>query len=529
MLDALGEILDVRFEEHTFRDDARVDALIFPEADQETLSRITHSDCPSYSVISDDQRFPCGDSSTIEFSQHHSLPPVLSGRWIKSIEAAEFKSLPQHFKNMSVLATKGGAPVWAMEEVDGRQHHYVSSSIQELKEGEAIFQYFHGNQFLSLLPLFIFLRALTGNQGWEQPHLQACFMVDDPNLHWRTYGFVNFAKIVAHAQLHNYHVAFATIPLDTWFVHRPTALLFQQHHDQISLLIHGNNHTRQELIRPCVVEELHRNLQQALTRIDEFERRSGIKVSKVMAPPHGACNERALEQMAQLGFEAACISSGSLRHYNSEAMWLHTFGMKPSNIIAGLPVFHRFRISGTCHSNILMAALLDQPIVLVGHHHDVAEGLQLLADLAAFVNSLGIVHWADMKRISRSHYARRIEGKLLRVKMFTKRIEVCVPEGINQIFVERPWLQGAESIPLAWKRLNDGSEWNLSHSDEPIPVLPYQEVEIAAESPKPFIDTMNGRNFHLWPVVRRQLTEVRDRLAPVLKRVSNISGESNNT
>src|SRR5712691_6905345 len=84
MLDALGEILDVRFEERTFGDDAGIDAWLLPEADREAQRRITHSDCPCYAVISGDQTVQCGLSSTIEFSRHHVLPPMLTGRRIRS-------------------------------------------------------------------------------------------------------------------------------------------------------------------------------------------------------------------------------------------------------------------------------------------------------------------------------------------------------------------------------------------------------------------------------------------------------------
>lgn len=521
MLYALGEVLDVRFEERTFGDDIGIDAWFLHEADLETLRRHAHCDRPFYAVIRDDQRIPCGESSTIEFSRHPALPPVLTGRQIRSDEAVKLKALPQQLENLTVLASKAGAPVWARQEVEGQHHHYVALPVPELNDGEPLFQYFHGNQFLSLLPLLIFLRALAGDRRWEQPPLQACFMFDDPNLHWPTYGFINFAEILQHAHVHNYHVSFATIPLDAWFVHMPTAALFKQHSDRVSLLIHGNDHITEELGRAYSEKERNRILLQALGRIGELEHRSGVEVPRVMAPPHGACSESVLGEMARLGFEAACISRGSLRHYNVQASWLRTLGMKPSDIIEGLTVFPRFRISRTCHNSILVAALLDQPIFPVGHHHDVAEGLQLLADLSGFINSLGTVHWADMKGISRSHYARRLEGKILRVRMFTKRIEVCVPEGTNQILVERPWLQGAESMPLAWKRLSEGTEWKLHFPDEPIPVLPCQKIEIVAELPTPpFIDTKNDRNFYRWPVVRRQLTEARDRLAPVLRRVS---------
>lgn len=520
MLDALGESFGVRFEERTFGDSTGIDAWFLPEADREICRHIANCDCPSYAVVRSSLRVPCGGSSTIEFSRNRRLPSVLAGRRINANEAVSLMALPQLVDNMEVLASKGSAPIWVMQEIAGRQHHYVAASVPELNEGEALFQFFHGNQFLSLLPLVMFLRGLTGDHRWEQPPVQACFMLDDPNLHWRTYGFVDFAKVARHAQTYGYHVSFATIPLDTWFVHKPTALLFRKNRDQLSLLIHGNNHIAQELARPYMDEGMKRNLQQALSRIGKFERRYGVEVSRVMAPPHGACSERALDQMAHLGFEAACISTGSLYHYNEKAPWLRTLGMKPSEIIAGLVVFPRFRISTTCHNSILIAALLNHPIIPVGHHHDIADGLQLFADLSGFINSLGTVHWADMKGISRAHYARKMEGNILRLRMFTRRIEVCIPEGINQILVERPSLQQAEPMSLAWKSMNDGLEWKHHLPDEPIPVLSGGKIEIACEPLAfPACDANNVKDFHLWPVMRRQFTEARDRLTPMIRRL----------
>jgi len=519
MLDALGGVVGVRFEERTFDNGAGIDAWFIPEADEELYHNTRYCDRPSYAIVQSNQLVSCGESSIIEFSRNRILPCVLAGRRINANEAGSLMALPQLSDNMEVLASKEGAPIWAIQETAGRQNHYVTASIPELNEGEAVFQHFHGNQFLSLMPFLIFLRALTSEHRWEQPPVQACFMLDDPNLHWRTYGFVDFAKIATHAQMHNYHVSFATIPLDAWFVHKPTALLFRRYRDQLSLLIHGNNHIAQELARPYMGEGISGNLCQALRRIAEFERRYGVEVSRVMAPPHGACSERALDQMAQLGFEAACISTGSLYHYNQQASWLRTLGMMPADMISGLVVIPRFRISQTCQNSILMAALLDQPIIPVGHHHDLADGLQLFADLAGFINSLGTVHWSDMKGICRAHYAQRLEGNILRIRMLTRHVEVCIPEGINQILVERPLWWQSEFMPLAWKAMSDGSEWKHQLPDELIPVPSGEKIEIAFKPlVLPFFDPKSINGIRLWPVARRQLTEARDRLAPVLRR-----------
>ena len=53
-------------------------------------------------------------------------------------------------------------------------------------------------------------------------------MLDDPNLHWPTYGFLDYAALVGSAKKHNYHVAIATIPLDGWFVHSAVGQLFRE-------------------------------------------------------------------------------------------------------------------------------------------------------------------------------------------------------------------------------------------------------------------------------------------------------------
>jgi hypothetical protein len=195
-------------------------------------------------------------------------------------------------------------------------------------------------------------------------------------------------------------------------------------------------------------------------------------------------------------------------------------------MIKGLPVFPRFPLSKSCQNSILIAALLHQPIIAMGHHNDLAEGVEILSDLARFINSFGNVKWTDMKGISRAHYAQKQEGNLLWLRMYTKRIEIRVPEGTTEILAVRPWLRREETLPLAWKCLSNSSEWKVQPPDEPIPVLPGQTIEISNVLPASlFVDEKNVRNYHLWPIVRRQLTEARDRLAPILRRVRTYSSK----
>src|SRR5258706_1519091 len=129
--------------------------------------------------------------------------------------------------------------------------------------------------------------------------MRACFMFDGPNLHWGSYGYIPYRELAKLAHARNFHVALATVPLDSWYVHRSTAALFRANTQRLSLLFHGNDHLRSEL-----GQDRDRNasvglLAQSLKRIAGAERRSGLSFSRVMAPPHGACKPEILDAMLE--------------------------------------------------------------------------------------------------------------------------------------------------------------------------------------------------------------------------------------
>ena len=516
---ALGAIFDVRFSQCYLGADEEVHAWIIPQVDEGSAFDIQAKDRPTYAVISRAHLVPCGESSTINFVRRLPVPGVLMGRATRSDEAIALKGLPHWLQAVIPLAFKEETPIWAVQDRRDCYHHYVALSIPELGEDEPLYEHFRGDRFLALLPLLVFLRDLTGESRWQPPPLQACFMFDDPNLHWATYGFIDFAEIVKHADLNSYHVSFATIPLDAWFVHGPTAALFRKHRDRISLLIHGNDHISEELARQLPNGERVRMLKQALHRIEKLEQRSGVAVARVMAPPHGACSEETLAQMALVGYEAACISRGSLRHYNSRSDWVRALGMRPSDNIRGLPVFPRFRISMDCQNAILVAVLLRQPIIPVGHHQDVAENLYLLAHLSRFINSLGDVRWTNMASIARSHYSQMVDGHVLHLKLHSKMVEVSVPDGINQISVQRPWLEDEMNEPLLLN-ITD-KEGNVMRKEKAsVAVHPGQRVQIVSGGLLEYAsDHCSHKKFNPWPSLRRLFTESRDRLAPTIGRL----------
>jgi hypothetical protein len=519
MLTALGELFGVSFEQRKRSGEA--DAYLVACEDPKQWDDAVRHARPCYVTIRNDIAATHLTRDSVRFCAEPSLPCFLRNREIASEEAASLPTFSDLAPGVVSMATKSQRPIWGVGGPRHCRHHFVAWDIPALPESGSVCEWFDGDRFLALLPLLTFLREITEDGSWEPPPLQACLMFDDPNLHWPRYGYIDFAEIIAGAKREHYHVCIATIPLDAWFVHNRVSKMFREHPDRISLLMHGNDHTSAELAANTD-EEQSRLAQQALTRIERMELRSGLAVSRVMAPPHGACSEAMLARMALAGYEAASISRGSLRHHNPSASWAHTVGMRTCDVIRDLPVLPRFRLSSHCHNSILVAAILRQPIIAVGHHYDLADGIDLLADLARFINGLGDVGWRSMSRIVRCHYSHRREGNVLHVKMHTRSADLIVPDGVGWLELHWPQLTQPcarmihfDSLPYA---IAPGSRVDL-----PIPVTAGQHVS-ARVAPISYTQRSYPRFARPWALVRRTLTEGRDRIAPNWRRIVSAFG-----
>jgi hypothetical protein len=421
------------------------------------------------------------------------------------------------------LASAAGRPVWWQLGEEAAAQFVSAYPLAELRDGEALRDHLRAGRFMGLLPLVHFLVQVLGADGWTLPPLRASFVIDDPNLHWSSYGFVKYGELVAHASRHGYHVGLATIPLDGWLVNRRAAALVRENPAALSLLMHGNDHVARELGRLSGAGEAEAVIAQALRRIAVLERRAGVAVERVMAPPHGACSEAALRAMFGLGVEAACIS----RPYPwRDALPAPTAlaGWHPAELVAGgMPILPRYPL-GHPREDLALRALLGQPLILYGHHGDFAQGLDLFAQAAGAINGLGEVQWGPLGWIARGNYATRRVGEVLHVRLYARRVEVEVPVGVRAL---RVVAQAPHGGP-AWRRLVHTSgatssavgmtfEEGLGIS-EPLPVVAPTGVELALVADRPLDPALLAtRGVRPWPCLRRVLVEGRDRIQPLLR------------
>lgn len=446
----------------------------------------------------------------IQFEDIDPVPWPFRGRSLES----EVSVLPSRLEleaDEVVLASCDGRPVWTVAIREGRAVFRSAFPLLDIAGQGSFSLVFSDQAFIQNLPLLHLLRHIEGAAIDEVPPLRAAFMFDDPNLHWPTYGCIDYREVVARARKNNYHVSFATIPLDTWYTHRSTAEIFRRNPDAISLLVHGNNHSKNELARQHLAADRMALLSQAQERIQRLEQNTGLEVCRVMVPPHGGCSSDMLGALAGAGFEGACISAGSLMAHNPQAPWISTLGFYPAENIQGCTVLPRAAFTGRARNAALICAYLGRPIVLRGHQDDLKNGIELLDELAEFVNELGAVTWTKLSSLMRMSYTQRLEGQTCHLTPLAPRVNFKVPAAAQRLVIAPPPWQQASSFlitfPTGSARVRPGECFSLAGREG-------QRIQLVLETSARPVELPRTPRTPASLILRRLLTEGRDRFLP---------------
>lgn len=454
---------------------------------------------------------------TVRFAAANELDPTFRDCTLTD-EAGPTASLAAVLSGETVLVQDEYGPLWCTEIAGTCRHDRVAGAAPRLESGICLKDLFQVRRFLALLPLVSLLSRIVGDRAWVRPSPKAAFLLDDPNLHAPSYGYLDFAAAVASARGTGYHLALATVPLDTWYTSSRAARIFKEGSDAISLLIHGNDHVRYELGRDRPHSAYEQDLAQALRRISTFEARTGVSVSRVMAAPHGRCHENAARALLTTGYEALCISR--------PFPWLKTpppdrplAGWFPAEfVVGGLPVLPRYGISKD-RDELRFRAWLGHPLVIYGHHDDLADGLGVLTEIAGYVNGIQTSQWEGLGSIMAGNFWERSLGACWEVLLFTRSTNYTVPADASWLRVRIPAITQARDSSYPVLEIS-GKRYVLGpHADglatDMIPCRPGQVLEIrlnSEQSRSPAVISPPPRR--LWPVMRRILTETRDRLHP---------------
>lgn len=516
---ALAELFQVRFVPYTEEDISAYCGVILLNVDRQTaLTRARNGRLCFVVLASESGAAMTFDGGELRFEGAETLAPCLRGRNFECRQRVAFTPLQLRSGDLP-LATLNGHVFWAQYKTDAAAVDFVSLPLPKLSIGEYLCEYFHPPRFVELLPLLSFLKRVC-SQEWEAPPLRACLIFDDPNLHRASYGFLKLEALSRHATEHHYHAAIATVPLDGWWVSSSAKRVFQDNASAVSLLVHGNNHTRLELHHQDHAHDWRPLLAQALRRKTDMEKRHGLQIARVMEPPHGAFDYSLTQPLAQLGYEAVMVVSQQCVRWDRNGGWPVALGMDVTDAFPfGLTGIPRIVLSADWKVSVLLAAFLRQPIVIAGHHWDAADGLRLVKEIADFVNALGPVRWCNVEEIARTSYKMRVDLPQMRIQMRGRRLLLNIPSGVEFVIVERYWLDAGECELLMvedeqGRRLFTGSAGAAS---SPIAIGGAESLTISS----PLASRLDYAAIRpppkrLWPIARRLLSEGRDRLQPLM-------------
>ena len=515
-ISAIAAAWGVRVEERTEGDGIDADALILGPAVWKRRAPDLLGKKPCLAFAVDGAALKPDPDNGLVISENNVLPQVLRGKTFRVAEST-FPAGIDPLPGLESAASIEGRPVWKV----GRHPVVTSMAVATppplLDPGERVSQVFNGETFLHALPAWLFFRGLVAaSPRWEPPPLRACLVIDDPNLHGAGYGHIDYRGLVGFSRNQPFHAAIATVPLDGWWVSAAAARLFRENPAALSLLVHGNNHSRYELAQSLAEEQGISLVAQSLERTAALEKKAGLRVDRVMAPPHGVCSPEMMGLLWRGGYEGMITNRWSL--------WMHSLpgtlpadsGLRPADMLGGgLPVVSRFRFKSSISSNeIYMAALLGQPIVPYGHHQDFSDDMTAVKETAQVVNSLGPVQWMSMRGILETNFERRITGETCHIRLFSRRVKGAMPEGTNRLQVEL-----AESVAGCGQDLS--FEWVAGGKPgraaglvgEPVVVAPGCNFEVRLTTP-PVRFPGTGWHSGFQPAVRlrRLASEVRDRL-----------------
>jgi hypothetical protein len=188
-------------------------------------------------------------------------------------------------------------------------------------------------------------------------------------------------------------------------------------------------------------------------------------------------------------------------------------------VAGGLPNIARHTLNGS-RDDLAFRALLGQPLVLYLHHEDLADGPDVLADAARDVATCGAVRWMPVGDLAEMQFTATAVGDTACVRLFARRARIAVPDGALRLLVELPGHDESqhEMLELSHVGRDRPLEAVFREGRAEVEVPDACDVVVALRHADTLAEgTVSYRRVRLWPLLRRLVTEGRDRLAPRLR------------
>jgi hypothetical protein len=299
-----------------------------------------------------------------------------------------------------------------------------------------------------VLPVLIFFKKVFGEFCWHRKTILANLTIDDPWL-VEPYGNLSYKELLQQMERVNFHTTIAFVPWNYDRSYREVVELFLKNPGRYSIAFHGNNHNRQEFgnykDHPYKTQEA--SISQAVARMEEFTRLTGIPVSQVMIFPHNIAPEQTLETLRQSNF-VATINSRILPLGDDGPIGTDVM-LGPATLkYCGIPVIQRFN-PRVDRSIINILLFLEKPLLFYTHQDYFYKDIGAFNEVARYVNerTRNRVRWVNLKEVCENLYMERLRADGdYEIRMMARSISVKGPTAISSLYRVKETLSGNEDI-----------------------------------------------------------------------------------
>ena len=337
-----------------------------------------------------------------------------------------------------------------------------SAVIPDLDEPLPTRWYDVKRDFLSAVPLVLYLKWAFQEVCWQPNESGACLIVDDPILRSR-YGFCNFPELDVQMRKHSFTTNISLIPWNWQRTSSEMARLIKDSHGRFSVSIHGCDHTKGEFGTKALLV-LQKKTALAKQRMELHHERTRISHDLIMVFPQGVFSRESLKVLQQYQFIAAVNTETKPTDGKEETLTLGDVWNVAIVKYEGFPIFAR-RSPNHGLENFAFDLLLGKPCLIVEHHEFFRGDGRAAAQFIDRLNSINCkLRWRSLGEVVRRCYLSRSDSAgVTNLRMFGN--ELLVQNESDHTREYRVEKHDQSSVPVKDILVNGTTvKWQLSDS-----------------------------------------------------------------
>jgi hypothetical protein len=346
----------------------------------------------------------------------HGLKSTVIGRPCDRIAVTKRSGLISN-----IISTELGSFFLYCENGHSRAFVSCSSEIVDLDQPLNGKGYDVREQFLSSVPLLMYLKWAFRDVCWQANDSGACLILDDPVLRTK-YGFCDFHLLDAQMQQHTFTTNISMIPWNRRRTSAEMASLIKDSEGRLSVSVHGCDHTAGEF-GIDKADELNAKVDSADRRMEQHRQTTGIVHDPIMVFPQGIFSRASMRTLQQHQFAAAVNTEALPLRRQEEILTIRDTWALAITRYGSFPLFTR-RYPADGLENFAFDLLLGKPCLIIEHHVFFKGEHQAVVRFANTLNALKTkLHWRSLGDVIRRSYQWRLApDRVVHIRMFANEL-----------------------------------------------------------------------------------------------------------